>query len=200
MSLMNIITSVISMLFYVLWGKMSDEIGDWNIMSFSLIFTIVLPITWLFTNKASLFLIPINAFLGGIIWSAVNLTMFTTMLNIFPENRSESYFAVLSFVRGTGALAGSAAGGVAATYLKGTNFRVFGVEFFGIQLLFLATAILRMLAWLLLRRVEVSREISVPKHIYVITSNAARRTASRIMEHPFIYTKIISRKNKDTRE
>lgn len=200
MSLMNIVTSILSMLFYVLWGKISDDIGCWSVINFSLFFTALLPLTWFFTNSHTIFLIPVNAILGGIIWSAVNLTMFTTMLNIFPENRSESYFAMLSFVRGMGALLGSAAGGIAATYLKGVTFKVFGFDFFGIQLLFLSTGILRLVSWLLLRRVDVSKDISVPKHIYNITTTATRRTASKIIEHPFIYTMITSIKNKSEKK
>lgn len=196
MSLMNIITSILSMLFYILWGKISDDIGCWSVINFSLFFTAVLPLTWFFTNSSTIFLIPINAIFGGIIWSAVNLTMFTTMLNIFPENKSESYFALLSFVRGTGALAGSAVGGIAATYLKNITFEIFGLDFYGIQLLFLSTAILRMVSWLLLKRVKISQDISVPKHIYNITTAATRRTASKIVEHPFIYTRITSKKNR----
>ncbi len=190
MSIMTIVNSLSLMVFYLLWGKITDEIGGFDVVHFTLGITIFLPLTWVFTNPGTTFLIPINQVVSGFAWSGVNLTLFTTMMALFPGERAEAYFAVLSFANGLGALLGSLLGGVLATLMKNIKLDLFGFPFYGIQLLFVLSSLFRFLAWTLLKRIRVGKKSSIPRIIYNITAASANRSVARISEFPSIYAAI----------
>jgi MFS family permease len=193
MSIMTIVNSLSLMVFYLLWGKITDEIGGFDVAHFTLGITIFLPITWVFTNLGTIFLIPVNQVVSGFAWSGVNLTLFTTMMTLFPGERAEAYFAVLSFANGLGALSGSLLGGVLATLMKSIKFDIFGFPFYGIQLLFVFSSLFRFLAWTFLKRIRVGKKSSIPMIIYNITAASANRSVARIFEFPSIYAAIKGR-------
>jgi MFS family permease len=112
------------------------------------------------------------------------------MLNIVDPALTETYFAILAFVNGMGALAGALIGGFAATYLKEINFELFGIPFFGIQILFISTGILRMLSWLLLKRVKTRKVLSVSRFTFNTISVLGRRGTARPYENSAIISRL----------
>lgn len=193
MSLMTIINSLTLMAFYLLWGKITDDIGGFDIAQFTIGVTIFLPLTWVLINPNTVFLIPANQIISGFAWSGVNLTLFTTMISLFPGDRAEAYFAVLSFANGAGALMGSLLGGTLAIYLKRLSFDFLGFEFFGIQFLFVLSAIFRLTAWTLFKKVKVGVRSSIPRIIYNMTASTAHRTVARLFEFPVVYASLKNR-------
>ncbi len=190
MSIMTIVNGLTLMAFYLLWGKITDEIGGLDVANYTIGITIFLPLTWAFTNSGTIFLIPVNQVISGFAWSGVNLTLFTTMMSLFPSDKSEAYFALLSFANGTGALAGSVLGGVLATLLRTMKFEFFGFDFFGIQLLFVLSSLFRFLAWKMLKKVKVGMKRSIPRIIYDTTASIAHRSVARIFEFPSVYNSL----------
>lgn len=200
LSYMTILISVTSMIFYPIWGKLSDEIGHQNVAEFGIIGASMIGFMWIFMNPVTYnVLMPVDGLLSGLVWAAINLSLFTTIISLIPEDNVEPYFAVLSFVNGVAALCGSFVGGVMATYLKPIRFNILGMEMYGVQLLFLASGIIRVFSWLLLRKLKTVKKVSIPKYLFSTVVANGRRTASR----PYEYASILlgsRRKNKKTGE
>ncbi|MFO7882780.1 MAG: MFS transporter [Kosmotogaceae bacterium] len=193
LSIMSIIAGGVSILFYFIWGRLSDKIGHQSVAEFGIFSAAFTAIMWLFVNQATVqTLLPVDAILTGVNWSAINLALFTIMLNIVDPALTETYFAVLAFVNGMGAFAGALAGGFAATFLKEINFELFGIPFFGIQILFITTGILRMFSWLLLKRVKTKKVISVSRFAFNAISVLGRRGPVRPYENSLIISKLKS--------
>jgi MFS family permease len=191
LSIMSIIAGSVSMLFYFIWGRLSDEIGHQSVAEFGIFSAAFTAIMWIFVNQTTAgTLLPIDAVLTGINWSAINLALLTIMLNIVDPALTETYFAILAFVNGMGALAGALIGGFAATYLKEINFELFGIPFFGIQILFISTGILRMLSWLLLKRVKTRKVLSVSRFTFNTISVLGRRGTARPYENSAIISRL----------
>ncbi|MFW6120039.1 MAG: MFS transporter [Petrotogales bacterium] len=191
LSVLSIIAGGVSILFYFIWGRLSDEIGHQSVAEFGIFSAAFTSIMWVFVNQATAeTILPVDAILTGINWSAINLALFTIMLNIVDPALTETYFALLAFVNGMGALAGALTGGFAATYLKDVNFELFGIPFFGIQFLFIATGILRMLSWLLLRRVKTKKILSVSRFAFNTISVLGRRGIARPYENSVIISRL----------
>ncbi|TYB84153.1 MAG: MFS transporter [Kosmotoga sp.] len=190
LSVLSIIAGGVSILFYLIWGRLSDEIGHQSVAEFGIFSAAFTSIMWVFVNQFTAeTLLPIDAILTGVNWSAINLALFTIMLNIVDPALTETYFALLAFVNGMGALAGALTGGFAATYLKEISFELFGIPFFGIQMLFIATGVLRMFSWLLLKRVKTRKVLSVSRFTFNTISVLGRRGIAR----PYGNSVIISR-------
>jgi len=190
LSILSIIAGGVSILFYLIWGRLSDEIGHQSVAEFGIFSAAFTAIMWVFVNQFTAeTLLPIDAILTGVNWSAINLALFTIMLNMVDPALTETYFALLAFVNGMGALAGALTGGFAATYLKEISFELFGIPFFGIQMLFFATGILRMFSWLLLKRVKTRKVLSVSRFTFNTISVLGRRGIAR----PYGNSMIISR-------
>lgn len=195
LSYMTILISLTSMIFYPIWGKLSDEIGHQNVAEFGIIGASMIGFMWVFMNPSTYpVLMPIDGVLSGLVWAAINLSLFTTIMLLVPGDNVEPYFGVLSFVNGLAALCGSLIGGLLATYLKLIQFSVMGIELYGVQLLFLASGFIRVFSWLLLRKLKTVKRVSIPKYFLSTVVANGRRTASR----PYEYASILlgSRKKK----
>jgi MFS-type transporter involved in bile tolerance (Atg22 family) len=165
LSTVNIINGIVAMVFYILWGKVADKIGSGTVLTGTSVIVALLPLVWVLITPETLFLIVVIQVLSGIFWPAVNTTVFTTMIQLFPSERTETYFSAYSFVNGLGALIGSSIGGLVATLVSGLSTRFLGISFFGIQILFIGTCLLRLVAWLLLKKVRVSGPVTVSEYI-----------------------------------
>ncbi len=191
LSVLSIVAGGVSIFFYFVWGRLSDEIGHQSVAEFGIFSAAFTAIMWIFVNQATMHtLLPIDAILTGINWTAINLALFTIMLNIVDPALTETYFAILAFVNGMGALAGALTGGFAATYLKEITFELFGIPFFGIQILFIATGVLRMFSWLLLKRVKTKKVASVSRFAFSTISILGRRGLVRPYENSLIFNKL----------
>lgn len=190
MSILAFIATGISMFFYIIWGKISDKIGHQSVAEFSVFLASLVSFIWVFMNPLTQgYLLVIDAFITGLAWSGINLTLFTIMLGIVNPGNVEAYFAVLSLTNGIGALTGSLIGGLSATLLKDIYFEIGGMPFYGIQFLFLTSGILRAISWLLLKKVKTRKEVSVPGYFFNALYIVGRRAVSRPYEYASILAK-----------
>ncbi len=184
LSILSIVAGVASMLLFPLWGRIADEIGHQSVLEFGVLSAAGVMLLWFAVSPTNYtVLLPFDAVLTGVVWSAINLCMFTTIMNLISEVRAEPYFAVLSFFSGIAALLGSVSGGLIAGVLKDVQIVVSGHTIFGVQFLFLGAAVLRSVAWVLLRRVKTQKKKTVTEHFMNVASVFGRRLASRPYEY-----------------
>jgi len=191
LSILGFIATGVSMVFYFWWGKLADRIGHQSVAEFSIFTASFLASMWLFMNEHTFkFLLPIDSIVGGIVWSGINLTLFTLLLGLADSSNVEAYFAVFSFSSGLGALLGALTGGFLASWLNSFKLEIFGMPIYGIQFLFLAGGVFRSISWLLLKRVKTRKEISIPKYFFSTISVLSRRAVSRPYEYAVVITRI----------
>ncbi|MBN2219390.1 MAG: MFS transporter [Kosmotogaceae bacterium] len=199
LSILSIIASLTSMLMYILWGKISDQIGHQSVAEFGILGATCLAFMWVFvTPQTAVILLPVDAVVTGVVWSAINLCLFTMMMGMIRGYSVESYVAVQAFLNGIGALGGSLLGGFVASYLKGKSITIFGIEFFGIQVIFLIGSSFRFLSFLLLRRVQTPKIKTVTQVFFNTMSTVGRRMATRPYEFPVL--QLGSRKKREEAE
>ena len=179
MGILSITTSIVAMIFYKIWGKVSDVVGHKSVQEWAIYLVgINVIIIWLTLNPSTVYLLWIDAVISGIGWSALNLTFMTLPFEVSGIN-SGSYLAVYSALNGLSGFAGALTGGVFAKHLSILSFNIGSLHIYGIQLFFLFTGTMRLLSILLLHRVRVKRYIPVRRYIFSSVVFLSRRTHLR---------------------
>lgn len=195
LSVLGIGASLVAMLMYVVWGKISDQIGHQAVAEFGILGATCLALMWTFvTPQTYLVLLPIDAVVTGLVWSAINLCLFTMMISMMTGLSVEPYFAVQAFLNGLGALAGALLGGITASFLKGKSVTILGIDFYAIQLLFLLGSFFRLNAFFMLRKVQTRKTKSVSQLFFNVMSTVGRRMATRPYEFPMLLMAAAKRK------
>ncbi|MBN2253233.1 MAG: MFS transporter, partial [Kosmotogaceae bacterium] len=192
LSLLNVFSSLLTMLFYLLWGKLADRIGGQAVLEFGVFGAFLKTLLWLFMDSGTVYLLYIDTLIGTASWSAINLCLFTTMLELLRGVDVQSYYALLSFANGISALAGSLMGGFLASYLNRYSWTFIGHQFFGIQILFLVTFVLRGISLIFLKRVKTRKVVSVSGMVF----NTAAVLANRFAARPRELIEVLIHKNK----
>lgn len=112
------------------WGRLADIFGQKNVMSFSGIGAVAVPLLW-WVAPTLWFPIVINI-INGIGWGGYNLAAFNLLLEITPDDSRSLYVGVYNTIMGIATAAGPLVGGFAA-------------EAFGLKPIFLASGFLRAL-------------------------------------------------------
>lgn len=154
-ALYSIVAGVSSLIFQILWGKAIDTFRAKPVLVINYFLSACLPLFWLFARPDFLLPIWIDAFLTGIFWTGINLSLFNIVLNL-TENKSlkEGYFAVFATITGIVAFVASVAGGYIAQWLSGVRICLYGLTFVNYHFLFALTSIVRLTSGFLLLRVE----------------------------------------------
>ncbi|MBO8161001.1 MAG: MFS transporter [Thermosipho sp. (in: Bacteria)] len=175
--------TLISMLFYFVWGRLSDKFGNKTIMILGIIFVSLTPFFWILMNEQHWpYGLVFDAVISGIGWAAINLSLL-----IFPmeaaKRISPMYFAVFGFFGGIGGLIGSLTGGYIATYFNKFDFYIGNYHIFGLQLFFILEGFLRLLAIPLFAKVKTQKYVSPTVFVFNILNIIARRPTQRIYEN-----------------
>jgi MFS family permease len=191
---LNVLTGLVSMFFYWIWGMLSDKIGNRPVAEFGTLTAASIPLIYLFVNVNPVPLLFLDSLTTAVAWSAVNLSLFTIMMEIFDREKTEEYFSVLSFSNGVSAIIGALAGGLLASYLKYINLNFLGTGFNGVQFLFLGAFLLRLFAFTKLRKVQSKKVESVPTFFLNTAIVTWKRIAWRPREYSSIYSSLIQPK------
>ncbi|SHH51208.1 MFS transporter [Thermosipho atlanticus] len=179
----TIAMTLISMLFYFVWGKISDKFGNKTIMIWGITFVSITPFVWILMNEQHWpYGLILDAVISGIGWAAINISML-----IFPmeaaKRISPMYFAVFGFFGGVGGLIGSFSGGYLASYFNQLNFYIGNYHLFGLQVYFIIEGLLRFLSIPLFASVKTKKYVSPRIFIFNILNIIARRPTQRIYEN-----------------
>lgn len=130
-----------NMLMLLMWGRMSDRIGNRPLLIFAGIAIAITPLFWLLTGISQvhsqlwIYLSIFHLFLGGI-WAAIDLGTNNIQIAIAPIQHHATFFAIASAVAGVGGALGTTAGAALAEYASYEG--LFGVFFLSATLRFVA--------------------------------------------------------------
>ena len=194
-SVYTISSSLIAMLFYRVFGNISDEVGHKSVAHFGISIVSITPILWLFMNsKTYHYLLLVDATITGIGWSAINLSMITLPMEVASGTQS-AYFSIYTSFGGVGGLIGSLLGGIVGKALSAYHWQRFGMDFYGLQFVFVTGGILRFTSLLFLRRVKVKKNISVRRYFFNSLTVVFRRIPFKLYESVYVFRRN-GRKNK----
>ncbi|MEN3042951.1 MAG: MFS transporter [Fervidobacterium sp.] len=159
----SIAASLLSMLFYTVWGRLSDEFGHKSVLVTGLSIVSITPAIWLLMNEKDwIFGMTLDAILSGVGWAAVNLAFITLPMETASSN-SPMYFAVFSALGGLGGMIGSILGGPVAKFFNSFDFYIKEYHVFGLQIFFVIESILRFIT------IPMFAGISTKKYVSPIT-------------------------------
>jgi len=119
------------------WGRISDKYGDRAVLIICNILIVFYPFCWFFvTNPFQIIFISI---FSGIGWAGFDLASFNYLLDVTPPDERPSYISRYKIFTGMALFLGALAGGFLAQYSSNLIF----LWFRGLQIVFLASFILR---------------------------------------------------------
>ncbi|PZO42412.1 MAG: MFS transporter [Pseudanabaena frigida] len=130
-----------NMLMMLVWGRLSDRIGNRPLLIFAGMAIAATPLFWLLTGIAQvqaqlwIYLLVFHLLLGGT-WAAIDLGSNNIQIGIAPIQHHAIFFAIASAVAGVGSALGATAGGILAQY----------AHYEGVLGVFFLSAILRLVA------------------------------------------------------
>jgi len=140
--IVNLSSSITTLLFLPMWGKFSDKYGNRELLRIGSIIIPFLPILWLL-SESPVYLMLVPQLIGGIGWGAFNFAASNFIYDsVSPQRRGlcVSYFNV--FV-GVGTFTGAAIGGLIAQFVTISFMNIF-------LFIFLVSGILRLLVALII--------------------------------------------------
>lgn len=172
----SIIAGIISLLFQIIWGKLIDKVKSKPILIINFLGICFLPLFWLIARSDFVLPIWIDAFLTGIFWSGVNLSLFNILLTLVEEKKlKEAYFALFSTITGLCGFLSSLLGGFLAEMLKSFNYHTIFQDFKNYHILFLLVVIFRFLSIPLLFKVNEKESYKVKDTIQLMMDYSIRR-------------------------
>jgi MFS family permease len=145
-TLFNSLYSGASMLMILVWGQVSDRLGNRFLLIFVGMAIAITPLFWLLTDRAfiqahlELWLAAFYVILGGI-WAAIDLSTNNIQISIAPIQDRATFFAIAAAVIGVSGALGTTAGSFLAEYASYEG--AFGV--FGLSALFRLAALIPLL-------------------------------------------------------
>lgn len=94
----QVISSVSTILFIKLWGKLIDLYGNKPVQKVCSTAIVLLPAAWLFVTPNTTFIILIINFFGGLFWSGYELTILNLSIWLAPEKNRSIYVAVFTLI------------------------------------------------------------------------------------------------------
>ncbi|MGC8820528.1 MAG: MFS transporter [Fervidobacterium sp.] len=178
----SITASLLSMIFYTLWGRLSDEFGHKSVLITGLSIVSITPAIWLLMNeKHWIFAMTLDAILSGVGWAAVNLAFITLPMEA-ASNNSPMYFAVFSALGGLGGMVGSIIGGPIARFFNSFDFYVKGYHVFGLQIFFVLESVLRFASIIFFVGIKTKKYVSPATIFTNIIAMLSGRHMVRIQE------------------
>lgn len=124
------------------WGRLIDRAGNRAAMALAIVLGSINPLFWVIADSSTLWLIYIEGFMSGIMWSCAGIVMTNFVLAIAPAGRAQMYSGIYAAVSGIGVIITMLASGI---FMPG-SMEVFGRLLHPEQVLFLMTAGARLTA------------------------------------------------------
>ncbi|MGE3063482.1 MAG: MFS transporter [bacterium] len=167
------ISTMASLLALKPWGKFIDRFGNKTAMRIAVVIGGINPLIWLFANENSYWMIFIEAFSSGIMWSGAGIVATNFVLSIAPENKRGIYSGIYGAVTGISMM---------LTMLISSIFTPKPMEIFGLsltseQVLFGITGIARWTAEVPLFFIKEPRSKRLREALYFFQEFAKVRIA-----------------------
>lgn len=154
LGLSSSLTAILSIIAFFIYGKLVERIGYKKLLSFGIaVSSYVVIFYFLMTKETVNSLVMLDAIGTAIGWSAINLSLFSLLIELSSPDR-DSYTAAYSLSVGFMGLVGAFLGGKLANFLQGKTILIFGDPYAGLKLMFFISLFLRFYCMLLLTKVR----------------------------------------------
>ncbi len=175
-ALYSIIAGISSFIFQIFWGRAIDRMKSKPVLAINFFFAAFLPSIWIFATKDFLLPIWIDAFLTGIFWSGINLSLFNILFSLTEEKKlKEGYFAVFSTITGIFAFLAATLGGFIAHALASFRFQFFGLTLINYHLMFFFATCIRIASLFFLAKVKEKEAVPTIAAFQLMGDLALRR-------------------------
>ncbi|MBS3092418.1 MFS transporter [Candidatus Pacearchaeota archaeon] len=156
-TIINLSSSVFSILTYSFWGKITDKYGNRFVIVVSSLAIPLVPILWMFSTS-KLYLILIPSLIGGIFWGGFAISTFNFVYDSTKQNHRALCVTYNNLLTGIGIFLGSALGGLIANYGIGIA-SIFGLNIF--LFIFLISGVLRLIITIIF--IPLIKEVRITK-------------------------------------
>ncbi len=137
-----------------IWGKVVDKYGAKPVLVICTFLIALYPLFYIFLRKSDyLLLFPINAVVG-VAWAGTDFTTTQLLLRISPRENKSVYMSSFAAATGLAFAAAAIIGGILATYVINLSYTISFVTLYGLHILFLVAAILRLWSSTLIKSVK----------------------------------------------
>jgi len=155
------------------WGRLIDRAGNRAAMGIAILLGAINPLFWVVADETTIWLIYVEAFLSGIMWSCAGIVMTNFVLAVAPPGRAQMYSGIFSAVSGVGMMITMLASG----FLMPEPMVLLGRRLHPEQVLFLGTALARLTAEIPLAFVREPARQRWPRSIVVAAQLFQKVTA-----------------------
>ena len=145
--------AVVRMLVAPLWGVLIDRVGARPVLATCSFAIAAIPLLWLLPTQHRLWPLAIDALFAGLFWTGHALAAFALPLTVTGRSERPFFLAGFSAASGFAFAAATAVGGALATLLP-AQVNVAGSQLGNLQVLFIASGVLRFAAAFLSLRVH----------------------------------------------
>ncbi len=177
-ALYSIIAGMSSLVFQIIWGKAIDRYKSKPVLTINYFCAAFLPLIWLFAHREFLLPIWIDAFLTGIFWTGINLSLFNIVFSLTEEKElKQSYFAVFASISGIFGFISAIIGGFAAQALAGIHVHIFGLTLINYHFLFIFASTIRFISLVFLTKVREKEAYPTIRALQLMGDYTTRRLA-----------------------
>ncbi len=154
-ALLTIIGSLVAILTWLMWGRVSQKLGNKPVLWVSVFCRFVMPLLWLFATPRSYvsILILINV-LSAVMGPGFGIAITTIQYELVPEGPEKSaYFASWAFIHSIVGVIMTVTGAVLAKTLAPLAFSIGGISFDNLKVIFVISGLLLVVPFILLSRV-----------------------------------------------
>ncbi|MBU2562544.1 MAG: MFS transporter [Nanoarchaeota archaeon] len=106
-----------SMLVYELWGKLSDQYGNYRVLCLSGFLIPIIPILWII-NSSPIYLVLVPSLIWGISWAGFDLASRNFVYDNVSAQKRGLAFSYYNLIHGIGVFCGAGVGALLIKYLK----------------------------------------------------------------------------------
>jgi MFS family permease len=139
-----------------LWGACIDRVGARPVLAACSFGIGAIPFLWLLPSEGWLWPLALDAALAGLLWSGQSLAVFALPLSLTTRRQRPYYLASLSAMSGLAFTGATLVAGALATWLP-ARVSLAGASLHSLQLLFVASGVLRLAAAFITLRVREPR-------------------------------------------
>ena len=137
------------------WANLVDRFGSKPVLQILMMPAALIPFGWILNEPGQYYFVPISLFFAGFLFSGISVAVTPLQYSLLPEGDLRPYYlACWSAVVNLMAAGGPLLGGLLALYLRDTEFAAFGLTVTSLKIIFVISAILRLLTLIQLRYVR----------------------------------------------